>query len=371
MKTKTIEWFFDILRDDNQCILYSGNFNDDITDRVIQLAEHNIDLHHEKVKIKKRVSYLLAECFQNIIRHGKVEDADDQMKQETGFFMSRNSDSKYYITSGNLIGVEFVEKLEGQLNQVNNLNQEELKLLYRKVITEGEMSEKGGAGLGLIDMARKSGRKLVYKFQEFNDLYALFYNQIILDSEAESVKKEQGAHNIEFAIQMHNKMVANKIILMQRGDFSRDSIIPILNIMENNVMSAIENSYLMKEIFHIMVELLQNIGRHGYEFESEKEGIFALSRNGNEYAVSAGNYIQNEKVDEFNKLLLKINGMTSDELKEAYIELLRDGNVTENGGAGIGLIDIARIATEKFEFKFSKVDTLKSFFTITVKNKLK
>lgn len=369
MGQNTIEYFFDILKDDNQCILYSGNFNDDVTDRVIQLAEHNINIQKEKIKIKKRVSYLLAECFQNIIRHGNFKNSDDQLMSDIGFFMSRNSKGKYFITSGNLIDNRHVEKLEGQLKQVNNLNQEELKLLYRKVITEGEMSKKGGAGLGLIDMARKSGRKLGYKFQNFNATYSLFYNQILLDSEVEIEKNDQFSGDIEFAIDLHNAMVQNNIILLQKGDFSRDSIIPILNIMENNVRSALENSYLMKEIFHIMVELLQNIGRHGYEVGQEKEGIFALLKNGTEYAISTGNYVANEKVESFKELLSRINGMTKDELKNAYIELLRNGDVTENGGAGIGLIDIARLANENFEYQFTKIDKMKSFFTIKVKTK--
>jgi hypothetical protein len=369
MKNKTIEWFFDALVADNQCVLYSGNFNDDITDRVIQLAEHNFDIHNEKVKVKKRVSYLLAECFQNIIRHGKVDDSNGEQLQETGFFMTRNTAGKYYITSGNLIGRQYVEKLEGQLKQVNNLNQDELKLLYRKVITEGKISDKGGAGLGLIDMARKSGKKLGYKFQDFNDAYALFYNQILLDSAIEAEYSEQLVDNIEFAIELHNKMVQNNIILLQKGDFSRDSIIPILNIMENNVMSAIENSYLMKVIFHIMVELLQNIGRHGLEVDARKEGIFALSHKDGEYAITTGNYVASDKVEAFSQLLTQINRMTSDELKNAYIELLRNGDVTENGGAGIGLIDIARLASENFEYDFRSIDATKSFFIITVKNK--
>jgi hypothetical protein len=370
MGQNTIEYFFNLLKGDNQCILYSGNFNDDVTDRVIQLAEHNINLQNEKVKIKKRVSYLLAECFQNIIRHGNFKESNDQLKDNVGFFMTRNSKGKYYITSGNLIDNKHVDKLERQLQQLNNLNQEELKLLYRKVITEGEMSEKGGAGLGLIDMARKSGRKIGYKFQGFNASYSLFYNQILLDSEVDVGNADQYGSDIEFAIALHNDMVQNNLILLQKGDFTRDSIIPILNIMENNVMSAIENSYLMKEIFHIMVELLQNIGRHGYEADQEKEGIFALLKKGNEFAISTGNYVENDKVEPFRQLLDRITAMNKDELKNAYIELLRNGDVTENGGAGIGLIDIARLASESFEYQFTQIDKMKSFFTIKVKTKL-
>ena len=36
------------------------------------------------------------------------------------------------------------------------------------------MSKKGGAGLGFIDIARKSGNKLEYHFEKINDDYYFF-----------------------------------------------------------------------------------------------------------------------------------------------------------------------------------------------------
>ena len=36
------------------------------------------------------------------------------------------------------------------------------------------MSEKGGGGLGMIDIARKSGQKLDYEFLPIDDVFAFF-----------------------------------------------------------------------------------------------------------------------------------------------------------------------------------------------------
>jgi hypothetical protein len=38
----------------------------------------------------------------------------------------------------------------------------------------GRMSEKGGAGLGFIDIARKSGNKLDYEFKDINGKSTFF-----------------------------------------------------------------------------------------------------------------------------------------------------------------------------------------------------
>jgi len=42
------------------------------------------------------------------------------------------------------------------------------------VLNNGEMSDKGGGGLGMIDIARKTGEKLNYNFMPVDDSYSFF-----------------------------------------------------------------------------------------------------------------------------------------------------------------------------------------------------
>ncbi len=48
------------------------------------------------------------------------------------------------------------------MEQINNLDKDGLKDLYKEIIKNTTISEKGGAGLGFVDMARKSGQPLEY-----------------------------------------------------------------------------------------------------------------------------------------------------------------------------------------------------------------
>lgn len=59
--------------------------------------------------------------------------------------------------------------LQDKLDLINSLSKEELKDFYKQVLNEGTMSVKGTAGLGMIDIARKSGQKLEYCFNPIND----------------------------------------------------------------------------------------------------------------------------------------------------------------------------------------------------------
>ena len=51
---------------------------------------------------------------------------------------------------------------------------EELKDYYKSVLNNGEMSLKGGGGLGMIDIARKTGEKLEYNFLEIDNKVSFF-----------------------------------------------------------------------------------------------------------------------------------------------------------------------------------------------------
>jgi hypothetical protein len=104
--------FFERFREDNFCLLYDGRLVDDVTDKIINLSEVNFEHQEDYSQSKKKVSFLLAECFQNIIRHrGKVA-VEPNKKNDFGFFLTRNLHGIYFITSGNLIKNENVAEFK-------------------------------------------------------------------------------------------------------------------------------------------------------------------------------------------------------------------------------------------------------------------
>ena len=67
------------------------------------------------------------------------------------------------------------------------MDQNQLKQLYKDIRENTELSEKGGAGLGLIEMARKTGNKLDFEFKKANDELSFFYLQLRYDSPPEDI----------------------------------------------------------------------------------------------------------------------------------------------------------------------------------------
>jgi len=89
----------------------------------------------------------------------------------------------YSVMSGNPIRKENVPALKEALARVNRLGKDGLKDLYRDIIQGTKLSEKGGAGLGFVDMARKSGEKLQFDFHELTEDYDLFCLKVNVQEE--------------------------------------------------------------------------------------------------------------------------------------------------------------------------------------------
>jgi predicted Zn-dependent peptidase len=94
--------------------------------------------------------------------------------------MITTSADGYHVVTGNYIMNEKIEKLKSWLDEINSVSPEELRELYKKILNNEQFSEKGTAGLGFIDIARKSGQKLVYTFQQVNERYSFFSFQITI-----------------------------------------------------------------------------------------------------------------------------------------------------------------------------------------------
>ena len=75
--------------------------------------------------------------------------------------------------------------LESRLEKLNNSSPKDLKHLFLKQMIEGELNEKGGAGLGLIDIARKSGNKLYYHFVPYDSNRYFFILGVTIPISAE------------------------------------------------------------------------------------------------------------------------------------------------------------------------------------------
>ncbi|TAH18564.1 MAG: hypothetical protein EAZ08_11040 [Cytophagales bacterium] len=163
-----------IMLNQNLILVYEGEFTQEITKSVLAMAERNMDSFGEEGAVKRKVFNIMVECLQNITKHAVSHEEDSYGKNSAIFMIGKHQD-EYIITSGNSILNEDVEGMIKRLENINSLDKEGLKELYKGIIKRPEgLSPKGGAGLGFVDMARKSGNKLGFDFERINDKLTFF-----------------------------------------------------------------------------------------------------------------------------------------------------------------------------------------------------
>jgi hypothetical protein len=163
-------------------LVYEGEFTQEITKSVLAMAERNMESTGEEETIKRKVFNVMVECLQNICKHSD-ENPEIYNDNEGAIFMIGNDKNAYTIISGNPILNENIGTLKERLEQINSLDKDGLKSLYKEIITTGNLSEKGGAGLGFVDMARKSGNKLEFSFDAIDGNHSFFSLRTVINKE--------------------------------------------------------------------------------------------------------------------------------------------------------------------------------------------
>ncbi len=340
--------------------IYRGLFTQSITDNILMLTEACMNGADEDAKIKKRVFTILVEGLQNVTRHQEM-DGEIATSDQSGIFIIQNQGTHYYITTGNPILKTGIPALTRQLDKINSLSPDDLKIFYKEVLNDNIISNKGGAGLGLIEMARKSGNKLDYGFSDINSNYSYFYmgTKVMLHDDAAN---DNTANPIEAIKEIHRTVNEQNIALIYNGIHSQDSLLYIMSIMEEHLGHI--DTRLRKRMIYIIIEMLQNIVKHGIhtgDTESATKGVFFISNMGNSYQFNTVNYIPDNKVESTKQNIEAINNMSDEELSDLYdSNIIDDGSGDTRGQKGLGLAEIRLRTKNKITCITSKCDDDKS-----------
>ncbi|NJO03939.1 MAG: hypothetical protein HC880_21710 [Bacteroidia bacterium] len=159
---KSVLTIYDELLDNGISLVYLGEFSHEITKMFTSMAEDDMDRKSEKISTKKKVYHVMVETLQNMNKHS--DDLTDEGNIGRGMFMIAKKNKSYYVITSNRVSRAKKESLEEMLEKINASSMDELREMYLSQIKQGKISEKGGAGLGLIDIARKTTGRHDYQF---------------------------------------------------------------------------------------------------------------------------------------------------------------------------------------------------------------
>lgn len=149
---------------------YSGNITQEYLDGVIDFVS-KLD---EKPALIRKMSFLIVEALQNVIHH-----SDKTPNGETfAYFELLKNEDTYTMKTGNLLLKEKTEELEKRLQCVTTSSEEEIKEKIMNKLGDGDFSEKGGAGIGLLSIRKRVKEGMEYNIEYFKDDYNFIHFEI-------------------------------------------------------------------------------------------------------------------------------------------------------------------------------------------------
>ena len=347
--------------------VYRGNITDRNSLPLITLLENEMKDDSFGVVGQKRLFMFALESLQNVAKHG-----DHDKYAGMSLVTYKRTDDGYTITTGNMIATENVEDLKRRLDKVNNLDIKDIKDLYRQILSTTEFSEKGGAGLGLIEMAIKTGNRLDYDFVPINEDFSYFILSKTVDSSGQGMHSENGsrAFQSDSVVRLERLMAENNICLTWSGHITSGIGEEVLSITESKLAEEDVDSAFRRRVFNIMVESLENVSKYNPGREPEEKYGIPVAIVGLEdetFLLTTGNLVVNSRVDELKKKLDYINSYDKAGLKELFFTTLSGQSIETDSTGNMGLISMARKSGSKLNYQFERINETYSYFMLTVR----
>lgn len=159
------------------------------------------------------------------------------------------------------------------------------------------------------------------------------------------------------------------VMICFNGAFAHSIIEEIGNALRRYLQEQEEKKSSALDVFAVYIEQAQNIrnylARKHFPDAVSASAIIVIARRGERYVVSSGNVVDREDQPALTARLEQIRSADSAELRRLFKERLRSGTRDSAGGAGIGLIEVARRCTEPLQYAFHPVESGRSFFCLT------
>lgn len=159
---------------------YRGKISHSIVKNLLSMTEKKIDSLREDDPVKKKIFGVMINCLQTICSPEKSVDEF----QESIFMIGKSHDG-YSIYTGISIDAHLTENLKNSLEHINQLSGDSLSELRKEKLLDikniGEAFNLDEATLGLINIAKKSGQKLNYLFEDLENRKSFFSLQVSIN----------------------------------------------------------------------------------------------------------------------------------------------------------------------------------------------
>jgi hypothetical protein len=170
---------------------FRGQLNYDIIGELIGSLKDNMKLRHARFGLYKKILTLLIESLENIVRYYlEISHRKQLFRDNPPEIKIEAVDEFYFLEASNVIRNHDIPPLEKKMTDLNHYSKDKIKELYKSTITDGKFSEKGGAGLGIIEMAKIVDKDIEYQFTPLNDEFSIFKIRLIIKQSDDKLNQD-------------------------------------------------------------------------------------------------------------------------------------------------------------------------------------
>ncbi len=360
------------LSDEHLMFAYRGEVTGDNSVGLLTLLEREMEFSDFSLLGRKRLFMFVLENLQNITRHGVSKS-----EEITSLVVYNKTADGYTVSTGNALKKSEVKGLKSNLEKINNLDPDKIRDVYRTMLQDTKIGTKGGAGLGLMEMARKTGNRLDYDFLPIDDKYSYFILSKTVDAGGKGISEPGGTHgtfDTKKVAQLERMMKSNSIFFIWAGPMTHAISKELLNFSETTMREAELEQNLHKRVFATLIELLQNVAQHSPGFEAEqKHGIplAMIRKTPASFIITSGNLIRTRDADLLIQKLDMVNRYDEEGLKKLLKVALMGQDMSKVSTGYMGLLEMARRSGGRLTYKFDEINEEYSYYTITVRVRAK
>ncbi len=174
-------------------------------------------------------------------------------------------------------------------------------------------------------------------------------------------------------LQYKNAMDGEGVYLSYVGPVYQGFVEETVEFLRNKITHLIESKGRTQKFFIVLIELVQNIMRYSIEEsfdgvinQNVRSGVLVIGYKDNSFFVKAGNMINSSDAEELTRRLDKLVNSDQKTLSTMYKSQLTAPQKSGEASSGLGLIEIARKASDTIEYSITPLDNDTSFFAIHV-----
>jgi hypothetical protein len=181
-----------------------------------------------------------------------------------------------------------------------------------------------------------------------------------------------GSMLAEDYLRMKKEINGNGIIFSFSGVISEELLFALGDALRRKLSMDEADANKVKRVFSVFVEQVQNIIRYSYDKCKNNgkgnisSGMVTVGSEGSRFFVVCGNVMHRDDVFQLKERLELLQGMDPAGIKAFYLEKIKEPAEPGSLGANIGLIEIARRASEPIQFDFTDLDETSVFYCMKV-----